>query len=79
MFKNCLGAAAVLRSLSVSGQTDKRPNILFLLADDTSNMNPGSFLPMEYDYTRLKQKPDQWQPEYTLKKFFKGTGSVKIE
>lgn len=39
--------------------------------DDTANMNPGSFLPMEYDYTKLKQKPDQWQPEYTLKKYFK--------
>ncbi len=40
--------------------------------DDTANMNPSVFLPLEYDYTRLKQKPDQWQPEYTLKKFFKG-------
>jgi hypothetical protein len=34
-------------------------------------MYPKSFLPMEYDYTKLKQKADQWQPEYTLKKYFK--------
>ncbi len=40
--------------------------------DDTASMNPSVILPLEYDYTKLKQKPDQWQPEYTLKKYFKG-------
>lgn len=38
--------------------------------NDTANMNPEVILPLEYDYTRLKQVPDQWQPEYTLKKYF---------
>lgn len=47
--------------------------------DDTANMNPTTFLPMEYDYTKLKQKADQWQPEYTLKKYFKGANLVKIK
>jgi arylsulfatase A-like enzyme len=47
--------------------------------NDTANMNPGSFLPMEYDYSRLKQKPDQWQPEYTLKKYFKGAKLEKVK
>ncbi len=47
--------------------------------NDTANMNPGSFLPMEYDYSKLKQKPDQWQPEYTLKKYFKGAKLEKVK
>ena len=37
---------------------------------DTADMNPSSILPKEYDFTKLKQKPDSWQPEYTLKKYF---------
>ncbi len=47
--------------------------------DDTASMAPAVILPMEYDYTKLKQQPDQWQPEYTLKKYFKGAGTVKSE
>ena len=27
-------------------------------------------LPLKYDHTKLVRKPDQWQPEYTLKKYF---------
>jgi arylsulfatase A-like enzyme len=27
-------------------------------------------LPLEYDHTKIERKPDQWQPEYTLKKYF---------
>ena len=48
-------------------------------SDDTATMNPTSFLPLEYDYTKLKQTPDQWQPEYTLKKYFKGATLDKIK
>jgi hypothetical protein len=33
-------------------------------------MNPKTLLPLEYDYKILKQKPDQWQPVYTLRKYF---------
>lgn len=42
----------------------------YVATDDTASLNPKTFLPMNYDYTKLKQKPDQWQPEYTLKKYF---------
>jgi arylsulfatase A-like enzyme len=38
---------------------------------DTINMNPAQILPMDYDYKKLKQKPDEWQPEYILNKYFK--------
>jgi arylsulfatase A-like enzyme len=38
--------------------------------DDTANLSPDKFLPLKYDHTKLKQKADQWQPEYTLKKYF---------
>lgn len=38
---------------------------------DTMNLNPGRVLPMDYDYKVLKQKHDQWQPEYILNKYFK--------
>jgi arylsulfatase A-like enzyme len=39
--------------------------------NDTATMEPKIRLPLEYDYTKLKQKPDASQPEYTLKKYFK--------
>ena len=39
--------------------------------NDTINLNPTQILPMDYDYTKLKQKPDKWQPEYILNKYFK--------
>ncbi|MFZ4546158.1 MAG: sulfatase-like hydrolase/transferase [Bacteroidales bacterium] len=39
---------------------------------DTSNLHPKTILPLEYDYLKLKQKPDAYQPEYVLKKYFKG-------
>jgi arylsulfatase A-like enzyme len=47
-----------------------------LLADwqketgDTAVLKSKSTLPMYYDPSLFKQKPDQWQPEYTLKKYF---------
>jgi arylsulfatase A-like enzyme len=37
---------------------------------DTAVLESKSKLSMEYDPTIFKQKPDQWQPEYTLKKYF---------
>ena len=37
---------------------------------DTAVLTSKSKLPMEYDPTKFKQVPDQWQPEYTLKKYF---------
>lgn len=38
--------------------------------NDTINLFPAKILPMDYDYTKLKQKPDNWQPEYILNKYF---------
>lgn len=43
------------------------------LSNDTANMAPESVLPLEYDFTKFKQVPDNFQPEYILKKYFKGT------
>jgi len=45
--------------------------------DDTATLNPKKILPLEYDFTKLKQQPDQWQPEYTLKKYFNSSNAVK--
>jgi arylsulfatase A-like enzyme len=39
-------------------------------AGDTAVLKSKSILPMFYDPLLFKQKPDQWQPEYTLKKYF---------
>lgn len=39
-------------------------------SNDTIHLYPDKILPMNYDYTKLKQKPDIWQPEYTLNKYF---------
>ena len=38
-----------------------------------------TILPLNYDYTKLKQTPDVHQPEYTLKKYFKGVDMKNIE
>lgn len=48
------------------------------LANDTATMKYKTFLPMEYDYRKLKQKPDVNQPEYILKKYFKGVDLTKV-
>ena len=45
--------------------------------DDTASLRPKTILPLDYDYTLLHQHPDEWQPEYTLKKFFKGVDLSK--
>jgi arylsulfatase A-like enzyme len=41
-----------------------------VMASDTAKLTAAKILPMEYDHTKLQRKPDQWQPEYTLKKYF---------
>ncbi len=48
------------------------------LTNDTATMNPQTILPLEYDYKTLKQTPDNQQPEYILKKYFKGVDIKKI-
>ena len=45
--------------------------------DDTASLKPKTILPLEYDHTLLHQHPDEWQPEYTLKKYFKGVDLSK--
>ena len=42
----------------------------YIATNDTASLNPKTILPMKYDHTLLKQKPDAWQPEYTLKRYF---------
>ena len=42
---------------------------------DTVNLTSPELLPLEYDYRKLARKPDRWQPEYTLNKYFEA-GSV---
>ena len=50
---------------------------LYVANDDTASLNPKTILPLEYDYTILHQQPDEWQPEYTLNKYFKGVDLKK--
>jgi arylsulfatase A-like enzyme len=38
--------------------------------NDNAPLSVKEVLPLEYDYTKLVRKPDQWQPEYTLVKYF---------
>jgi len=38
--------------------------------NDTATLHPATFLPLEYDYTKLKQTPDRHQPEYVLERYF---------
>ncbi len=52
---------------------DEMMNLLkewYISTNDTASLNPQPKLPMKYDHRLLKQKPDGWQPEYTLKKYF---------
>lgn len=37
---------------------------------DTAELTSVTILPLEYDYRKLVRKPDKWQPEYTLNKYF---------
>jgi arylsulfatase A-like enzyme len=47
--------------------------------DDTVSLHPKSILPLDYDYTKLRQQSDNWQPEYTLKKYFRDIDLSKIK
>jgi arylsulfatase A-like enzyme len=38
--------------------------------NDNAPLTAAGILPLKYDHTKLTRKPDQWQPEYTLKKYF---------
>jgi len=51
----------------------------YVATGDTATLNPKTILPLKYDHTLLKQKPDAWQPEYTLKKYFGGAERAKSE
>ena len=45
-----------------------------LATEDTINMNPKYFEEKVYDYKKLVQKLDPWQPSYIIEKYFpKGT------
>ncbi len=37
---------------------------------DTATLLPAATLPMEYDYKKLNQNPDSYQPEYVIERFF---------
>ena len=37
---------------------------------DDAPLTAAKILPLQYDHTKLVRKPDQWQPEYSLKKYF---------
>ena len=39
--------------------------------NDTATLKPKIILPLEYDYTKLKQTIDSRQPEYVLNRFFR--------
>lgn len=38
--------------------------------NDNAPLTVTDILPLKYDHTKLIRKPDHWQPEYTLKKYF---------
>jgi arylsulfatase A-like enzyme len=40
--------------------------------DDTANLNPEEILPLQYEPEKFIQKADKHQPDYVLKKYFKG-------
>lgn len=42
----------------------------YLTTSDTASLTPNTVLPLPYDYKKLKQVPDNDQPEYVLKKYF---------
>lgn len=49
------------------------------ITNDTATMNPKTILPLEYDYKKLKQIPDNLQPEYILNKYFKGADLKNVK
>ena len=51
----------------------------YVATGDTATLSPKTIRPLKYDHTLLKQKPDAWQPEYTLKKYFGKTDWENLE
>lgn len=49
----------------------------YIEINDTATMNPPNILPLEYDFNRFEQIPDQHQNEYTLKKYFREVKTSK--
>lgn len=45
-------------------------------SDDTAEIHPSIILPLEYDYHKLEQIPDAFQPQYTLEKYFPAQNSL---
>lgn len=65
---------------NLAGEESMRPKVDELLdlmkewqneANDTAALFVESPLPLSYDHTRLKRKPDVHQPEYTLDRYFR--------
>lgn len=56
--------------------SSEKDQLLSLLQDhqksvgDTLSLTAAVIKPMRYDPDTLKRKPDQWQPEYTLRRYF---------
>jgi len=52
---------------------------LYAANEDTASLKPKTILPLEVDPAKLKQQPDEFQPEYTLKKYFKAVDLTKMK
>jgi arylsulfatase A-like enzyme len=64
---------------NLAGEAKFRPKVNELLdlmkkwqiiSNDTVPLTAASILPMEYDHSKLVRKPDNYQPDYTLNKYF---------
>jgi len=42
------------------------------ISGDTAALTTKVIKPLKYDPSKLTRKPDRWQPEYTLKRYFEG-------
>jgi arylsulfatase A-like enzyme len=51
----------------------------YVASNDTANLQPKTFLPLEYDYKKLKRIPDNWQPEYIIERYFKGIDLTNVK
>lgn len=61
-------------------KVDKMTKLLeewYTQTNDTASLHPREILPLKYDYIKLKQIPDVLQPEYILKRYFKGVNLSK--
>ncbi|HNR43140.1 MAG TPA: sulfatase-like hydrolase/transferase [Bacteroidales bacterium] len=54
-------------------KTDEMMKLLekwYAETDDTATLNPKFILPLEYDYKKLRQIRDQYQPGYVIERYF---------